>query len=96
MVVACRDQSSLRLCASAPRAVSARQRSSSVEEELRVATARRWSAPWISLDPTNGRGSTDQPGYLPPVAIGETMRGLGMGRVVETDPQYEEGQLSRA
>jgi hypothetical protein len=34
------------------------------------------------------------PGYLPPVAIGETMRALGLGRVVESKrPDYEEGQL---
>jgi NADPH-dependent curcumin reductase CurA len=49
---------------------------------------------WISLDPTNRAWITDQPGYLPPVAIGETMRGLGMGRVVESKhAQYEEGRL---
>lgn len=49
---------------------------------------------WISLDPTNRAWITDMPGYLPPVAIGETMRGLGLGRVVESKhPDYEEGQL---
>ncbi len=49
---------------------------------------------WISLDPTNRAWITDMPGYLPPVAIGETMRGLGLGRVVESrNPQYEEGRL---
>ncbi len=49
---------------------------------------------WISLDPTNRGWINDQPGYLPPVAIGETMRGLGLGRVVESKhPDYEEGQL---
>jgi NADPH-dependent curcumin reductase CurA len=49
---------------------------------------------WISLDPTNRAWINDMPGYLPPVAIGETMRGLGMGRVVESrHPGYEEGQL---
>jgi NADPH-dependent curcumin reductase CurA len=49
---------------------------------------------WISLDPTNRGWINDQPGYLPPVAIGETMRGLGLGRVVESKhPEYEEGQL---
>jgi NADPH-dependent curcumin reductase CurA len=49
---------------------------------------------WISLDPTNRGWINDQPGYLPPVAIGETMRGLGLGRVVESrHPDYEEGQL---
>jgi NADPH-dependent curcumin reductase CurA len=49
---------------------------------------------WISLDPTNRAWINDMPGYLPPVAIGETMRGLGLGRVVESrSPAYEEGQL---
>jgi NADPH-dependent curcumin reductase CurA len=49
---------------------------------------------WISLDPTNRAWINDMPGYLPPVAIGETMRGLGLGRVVESKhPGYEEGQL---
>jgi NADPH-dependent curcumin reductase CurA len=51
-------------------------------------------AEWISLDPTNRGWISDVPGYLPPVAIGETMRGLGLGRVVESKrPDYEEGQL---
>jgi NADPH-dependent curcumin reductase CurA len=49
---------------------------------------------WISLDPTNRTWIDDTPGYLPPVAIGETMRGLGLGRVVESKHRdYEEGQL---
>jgi NADPH-dependent curcumin reductase CurA len=49
---------------------------------------------WISLDPTNRTWIDDTPGYLPPVAIGETMRGLGLGRVAESKhSEYEEGQL---
>jgi len=49
---------------------------------------------WISVDPTNRGWISDGPGYLPPVAIGETVRALGMGRVVESrHPDYEEGQL---
>jgi NADPH-dependent curcumin reductase CurA len=49
---------------------------------------------WISLDPTNRGWISEGPGYLPPVAIGETMRGLGLGRVIESrHPDYEEGQL---
>lgn len=49
---------------------------------------------WVSLDPTNRGWISDVPGYLPPVAIGETMRGLALGRVVESKhPDYEEGQL---
>jgi hypothetical protein len=49
---------------------------------------------WISLDPTNRTWIEDMPGYLPPVQIGETMRALGLGRVIESKhPDYEEGQL---
>lgn len=49
---------------------------------------------WISLDPTNRTWIEDMPGYLPPVQIGETMRALGLGRVIESKhPGYEEGQL---
>jgi hypothetical protein len=49
---------------------------------------------WISLDPTNRAWIRDTPTYLPPVGIGETMRALGLGRVVATNhPGYQEGQL---
>ncbi len=49
---------------------------------------------YISLDPTNRVWMTDQPGYLPPVQIGEVMRAGGVGRVVESkNPNYEVGQL---
>jgi NADPH-dependent curcumin reductase CurA len=49
---------------------------------------------WVSLDPTNRGWIGEGPGYLPPVAIGETMRAVAMGRVVESKrPDYEEGQL---
>ena len=49
---------------------------------------------WISLDPTNRVWMADQPGYLPPVAIGEVMRSGGLGRVVASkSPNYEVGQL---
>ena len=49
---------------------------------------------WISLDPTNRGWISDVPGYLPPVGIGETMRGLGLGRVIASrHPAFEEGQL---
>jgi len=67
-----------------------------VEEELpaigdREALVR---TEWVSLDPTNRTWIDDMPGYLPPVQIGETMRALGLGRVVESKhPDYEEGQL---
>jgi NADPH-dependent curcumin reductase CurA len=49
---------------------------------------------WISLDPTNRAWINDTPTYLPPVGIGEVMRGLAMGRVVESNnPSYPEGAL---
>lgn len=49
---------------------------------------------WISLDPTNRAWINDTPTYLPPVGIGEVMRGLGLGRVVESkSPSYTVGQL---
>ena len=48
---------------------------------------------WISLDPTNRGWISDTPGYLPPVAIGETMRGRGRGRGGECrHADDEEGQ----
>ncbi len=49
---------------------------------------------WISLDPTNRAWISDMPTYLPPVGIGEVMRGIGLGRVVASKhPDYAEGQL---
>ena len=49
---------------------------------------------WISLDPTNRAWISDVPTYLPPVGIGEVMRGIGLGRVVASkNPAYAEGQL---
>ncbi|MFL5823386.1 MAG: NADP-dependent oxidoreductase [Solirubrobacteraceae bacterium] len=49
---------------------------------------------WISLDPTNRAWISETPTYLPPVAIGEVMRGLGLGRVVGSkNDGYQEGQL---
>ncbi|KHJ60128.1 NADP-dependent oxidoreductase, partial [Burkholderia glumae] len=36
---------------------------------------------YLSMDPTNRVWMSDIPQYLPPVAIGETMRALGIGRV---------------
>jgi NADPH-dependent curcumin reductase CurA len=37
---------------------------------------------YLSMDPTNRVWMSDIPQYMPPVAIGEVMRGLGLGRVV--------------
>ncbi|MCP1375662.1 NADP-dependent oxidoreductase [Dyella lutea] len=49
---------------------------------------------YISMDPTNRVWMRDIPQYLPPVAIGETMRALGLGRVVASrSPRYAEGDL---
>jgi NADPH-dependent curcumin reductase CurA len=49
---------------------------------------------YISMDPTNRVWMRDIPQYLPPVAIGETMRALGLGRVVASrSPRYTEGDL---
>lgn len=49
---------------------------------------------WLSLDPTMRTWMNDAPGYLPPVQIGEVMRGSGLGRVVaSSDPELPEGQL---
>src|SRR5262245_18270127 len=44
---------------------------------------------WISLDPTNLAWLRDTPTYLPPVAIGDVMRGWGLGESVESrNPRY--------
>jgi NADPH-dependent curcumin reductase CurA len=49
---------------------------------------------WVSLDPTNRAWIGETPTYLPPVAIGEVMRGLALGEVVASKhPSYKEGQL---
>jgi len=48
---------------------------------------------WISLDPTNRAWINDTPTYLPPVGIGEVMRGGGLGEVVASkNPNYPVGQ----
>ena len=49
---------------------------------------------YISMDPTNRVWMRDIPQYLPPVAIGEVMRALGLGRVVKSrSSRYSEGDL---
>ncbi|MCB0863096.1 MAG: NADP-dependent oxidoreductase [Solirubrobacterales bacterium] len=40
---------------------------------------------WISIDPTNRTWIGEEPTYLPPVQIGETMRALGLGEVVSSN-----------
>ncbi len=47
---------------------------------------------WISIDPTNRMWIGEEPTYLPPVAIGEVMRGLGLGEVVASNnPNFPVG-----
>jgi hypothetical protein len=49
---------------------------------------------YISLDPTNRMWINETPTYLPPVAIGEVMRAVGIGRVVASRHEgYAEGAL---
>ena len=49
---------------------------------------------YLSLDPTNRVWMTDMPQYLPPVAIGEVMRGGGVGQVVASRrADMKEGDL---
>lgn len=51
---------------------------------------------WISLDPANRGVIRDRESYVPPVGIGEVMRGGGLGRVVASrHPRYREGELVR-
>jgi len=49
---------------------------------------------WLSLDPTNRVWMNETPTYLPPVGLGDVMRGTGLGRVVESrHPEYPVGAL---
>ncbi|MFK2901150.1 NADP-dependent oxidoreductase [Dyella jejuensis] len=49
---------------------------------------------YLSMDPTNRVWMSDIPQYMPPVAIGEVMRALGLGRVVASkSAHYAEGDL---
>ncbi|MBN8867684.1 MAG: NADP-dependent oxidoreductase [Solirubrobacterales bacterium] len=49
---------------------------------------------WISVDPTNRTWIGEEPTYLPPVQIGETMRALGLGEVVASNHErYPVGAL---
>src|SRR6202000_1423174 len=51
---------------------------------------------WISLDPTNRAWINDTPTYLPPVGIGEVMRGGGIGEGVGSkNPNYPVGQTGQ-
>ncbi|MEO6420512.1 MAG: NADP-dependent oxidoreductase [Polyangiaceae bacterium] len=49
---------------------------------------------YLSLDPTMRVWMTDRPSYLPPVAIGEVMRGGGIGEIVQSkNEKYEVGAI---
>ncbi len=47
---------------------------------------------YLSLDPTNRIWMSDMDQYMPPVELGEVMRGGGIAQVIESnDPQYQVG-----
>jgi NADPH-dependent curcumin reductase CurA len=49
---------------------------------------------YLSIDPTNRVWMADVPQYLPPVGIGEVMRGAGLGEVLESNaPGFRAGDL---
>ncbi|MDR3616593.1 MAG: NADP-dependent oxidoreductase [Candidatus Obscuribacterales bacterium] len=49
---------------------------------------------YLSLDPTNRVWMTDVPQYMPPVGIGEVMRGGGVGQVIESkNSKYKVGDF---
>jgi hypothetical protein len=49
---------------------------------------------FLSMDPTIRTWMDDTPGYLPPIGLGETVRGAGVGEVVESkSDRYAEGDL---
>jgi NADPH-dependent curcumin reductase CurA len=49
---------------------------------------------FLSMDPTIRTWMDDAPGYLPPIALGETVRGAGVGEVVESNSdRYAVGDL---
>jgi NADPH-dependent curcumin reductase CurA len=50
---------------------------------------------YLSLDPTNRVWMTDVEQYMPPVAIGEVMRGGGLAEIVESNnPAYQVGDYA--
>lgn len=49
---------------------------------------------YLSMDPTNRIWMSDMEQYMPPAEVGETMRGIGLGQVVESkDPAYAPGDF---
>ena len=51
----------------------------------------------LSMDPAIRGFMDDRPSYLPPLAIGETIRGMTLGRVLRSkNPDFAEGTVVRA
>lgn len=49
---------------------------------------------YLSIDPTNRIWMSDRPQYMPPVELGEVMRGFGLGEVLESrNPLFARGDL---
>ena len=49
---------------------------------------------YLSLDPTNRIWASDMEQYMPPVGLGDVMRGVGLGEVVESRrPDFKPGDL---
>src|SRR4051812_21368236 len=49
---------------------------------------------YLSLDPTNRIWMSDMEQYMPPVELGEVMRGVGVGQVIRSNnPAYPVGSL---
>ena len=49
---------------------------------------------YLSLDPTNRGWMGEEPTYLPPIPLGETMRGITVGRVEKSrSPELKEGDM---
>ncbi len=52
---------------------------------------------FLSMDPAIRGFLDDRPSYLPPVAIGETVRGMSLGQVIRSrNPELTEGSYVRA
>ena len=48
---------------------------------------------FISLDPAQRGWMSDAPSYMPPIALGESVRATTVGRVVESkNPNFDQGQ----
>ena len=47
---------------------------------------------WLSIDPTIRTWMDDRPGYLPPIGVGDVVRGAGVAEIVESrSPRYAVG-----